>query len=492
MGIWYIKRKKDDEVRYMTKKVFLDAIFCPRLGWMRRNGKINPQRSWGIEFRKEQGNRVHKIARTLFKDGILIDETDIKLASEKTKELLDNPLPSTIFESAFLTTRYTARADILSRGENGWQLCEVKSNIHDKDEFIDDMAYTAMVLERSGVSISEIVLLLISKDYRLDMENREMFVKIDHSREVQERVQQFKPFWNPIEKVTRPSERPKPRIKFECKKCEIFKQCIEKKVKGNIFELPRLSKKKFNQLNKLGIYKISDIPDDFSLSENQKMIRDCMREKKPFVSRRLQDELGSIKWPAFYLDFETVMTAIPLYYNIAPYTKLPTQYSIHKCLNPGEIIDHREFIADPERDCRRELTERLIHDLESEGSIIVYSGFEKTILKNLSRTFVEFSPPLDKLIERIVDLEAIIRNNFYHPKFKGSTSIKKTVPAMVSNLTYDDLDISDGDSAMAVFGFLALGKYKDRSEEMKKKLLEYCKQDTLATVKLHEKLYSFI
>ncbi|MEA3488054.1 MAG: DUF2779 domain-containing protein, partial [Euryarchaeota archaeon] len=73
------------------------------------------------------------------------------------------------------------------------------------------------------------------------------------------------------------------------------------------------------------------------------------------------------------------------------------------------------------------------------------------------------------------------------------TSIKRTLPVLVPEMSYDELDIGDGFTAMSVFALMAFGKYeKDEAETLKKQLLVYCKQDTLAMVKLHEQLVAYV
>jgi hypothetical protein len=165
------------------------------------------------------------------------------------------------------------------------------------------------------------------------------------------------------------------------------------------------------------------------LTENQLRVKNYVKSNSLFVGDKLRNELNVIVWPAYYLDFETTQTAIPLYPDMPPYTSIVTQYSIHKCSAPGNVIDHLEFLADESKDDRKELAKHLIKDLEGEGSIITYSSFEKTTINNLARRFPDISGELNSLINRIVDLEAIIRKNIYHPDFHGSTSIKWTLPA---------------------------------------------------------------
>lgn len=250
-----------------------------------------------------------------------------------------------------------------------------------------------------------------------------------------------------------------------------------------------LSRSKFDKLMQLGAVRIEDIPNGFTLTANQNIVKDCVQSKKPFIGDSLKDELENVSWPAFFLDFETVMTTIPLYPDIAPYTQIPTQYSIHKCSGPGDISKHSYYLADPSKDCRRELAKQLVNDLEGEGSIIVYTNFEERRINELKTVCPDLSKELNLLIDRLVDLNAIIKNSFYHQDFHGSKSIKAVLPALVPDMSYDNLKIADGDSAKATFAYLARGRYQNMEAKSKKNdLLEYCKRDTLAEVKVYQKL----
>ena len=484
----------EKSMKSVSKQIFLNALVCPSLGWLERSGEITEaELTLGERFRIEQGIEIGRRARGLYPDGLLIHDMDIMSASKKTKSMMNEPSVSIIFEGTFLIDGLVTRADILKRKGDSWHVFEVKSGVNDKEEFIDDMAYTAMVIDRCGFNISDVWLILVSKDFRLGMENEKLFVEIEHTDEVLERVEEFKPFWQQIEERTRAPVKPEPQLLFECRKCGLFQECLGKGVANHIFDIPRLSQSKFNELAESGIVSIEDIPDGFPLTESQYRVKDCVRTKRLFVGDSLKSELRSISWPAYYLDFETVMTAIPLYPDMAPYTQIPTQYSIHKCSDVGLIVAHSEYLADPSKDCRRELAENLINDLGEEGSIIVYSTFEKAVINNLGRLYPDLSGKLNSLAGRMTDLVAIIGKNFYHPEFHGSASIKVSAPVLVPEISWDNLEIAEGDSAMAVFAYLALGKYEGReAETMKRNLLDYCKQDTLAMVKLHQRLAEYV
>jgi hypothetical protein len=370
-----------------------------------------------------------------------------------------------------------------------WLMIEVKSSVNDKEEFIDDMAYTTMVIKQSGFSVSNISIILVSRDFRLGMENEDLFIEIEHTDEVLQRVEELEVFMDEVDRSTGNENIPDALLRFGCKKCPLFKECQGQDIENHIFDIPRLSKSKFEGLDESNIICIEDIPDDFPLTANQSRVKVCVQSRQPYVSSSLKTKLDEVSWPAFFLDFETVKTAIPLYADIAPHTQILTQYSVHKCSEFGNVVDHLEYLADPSNDCRRALAEKLIVDLEDVGSVIVYSTFEKTMINKLRELFPDLSQELDLIIGRLVDLHKIIRDNFYHSDFHGSTSIKKVLPVLVPDMSYDGLEIAEGDSAMAAFAYMALGRYDETEcNSIRNHLLEYCKKDTEAEVKVFERL----
>ncbi|MFH1006646.1 MAG: DUF2779 domain-containing protein [Candidatus Latescibacterota bacterium] len=479
-------------MRTISKHIFLDALACPVLGWETRSETTIEAPTLGEKFRMEQGFEIGKRARSLFPDGILIDQRDMASAAELTARLMADSRVSILFEAAFQAGNFAARADILMRAEDGWRMIEVKSSVSDKPEHLDDMAYTAMVMGRFGFELSKVSLLLISREFRLGMSNEALFVEMDHTDEVLERAESFKLLADDLDTLTGGEEKPRAELALSCRKCALFKTCQGKDIENHIFDIPRLSASKFDKLFQESILRIEEIPATFPLTENQQRVRVGVVSNAPIVSKDLGRALEAILYPACYLDFETFMTAIPLYPDLAPYAQVPIQYSLHICTGPGRVDNHLEYLADPTRDCRRVLAERLLRDLSIAGSIIAYSSFEKTIINKLAEQFPDLSPDLSALIDRIVDLEAILRTHFYHPHFHGSTSIKKTLPVLVPEMSYEGLEIASGDVAMSAYALMAQDHYEEAEREiLRKNLLEYCRQDTLAMVRLHERLLDY-
>jgi len=71
---------------------------------------------------------------------------------------------------------------------------------------------------------------------------------------------------------------------------------------------------------------------------------------------------------------------------------------------------------------------------------------------------------------------------------QGSYSIKYVLPALVPELSYGDLTIGNGGDASAAFYNLSTETNLEKVEATRVALLEYCGLDTLAMVKLLEKI----
>ena len=418
--------------KYITKHLFLSTLQCPTYGYLQQLQPTREQLSPSDQLRIDEGIEIHQRAKLLFPTGVLVSGDNIT-ASQTTQQLLSDLSVSTIFESTFITAPYITKADILIRKDSSWKIIEIKSAVNQNDEHIDDLDYTTMISKKSGLDISSCSLLLVNKDYRLGMPDEKLFIENDVTAEIFERVGEFERLYDYVAEVLYGKEKPAPFLKWECKNCDIFDECCGEGIDNHIFELPRISHKKYCQLRDIDILRINDIPRDFELSDSQEIVRRAVVSGEPVIDRDgLKKALDSIVYPAYYLDFETVQTCIPLYDGIAPYEQIPTQYSLHS--RSGKIIDHSEYLAEPDRDCRRELAERLISDCGSEGSIVVYTSFEKTIINGLGELFPDLSEELGKLIGRLADLYEIIRDCYYHPGFHGSYSIKKVLPVVVPGL----------------------------------------------------------
>jgi hypothetical protein len=487
------KAENRQDSQSITGKIFRHALICPRLGWEMRNNNVGKEPSLVERFSAEQESTIIRRARDLFPTAKRVNEPDPERAAIQTQYLLNDTSVSAILEATFMVKGCIARADILVRNSDSWQIKGVHSSTSEKDEHVEVLAYTKLVAEHAGLRVNGCSLILTSPHFRLGMPHEMQFFERDITDEASKLATIMEPFMESLEEITRKEEKPIAGLRYECRDCMLFGNCVGKDAKHHIFSLPRLSKKKFYELSKMGISDILRIPGGFGLTEQQEIVRESEITGKPYIGRELREKLEAIVFPAFYLDIKVAVPAIPFYYDAAPFETIPTVYSVLKCIEPGKVVDHREYIADPRRDCRRELARFLTHDLETEGSIIVYAGMESTVLRNLMRLNPDLSMKLLSLMQRRVDLETIIGTDFYHPDFHGSTLIQNVFPALIGSRVYENSDIRNPESASAAFALMAMGIYEnDKSKMIKRKLLNYCTQGSRACVQLHQKLLEYI
>lgn len=468
--------------------VFLNAMECLTRGWFLHHVKDITAPSPAELIRIQQGEEIHRRARARFPDGIYVSEVNAERALKRTRDLMGQTSNRVLFEPYFRHEGCVTRADIVTGSDSVWLLEEVKSNTSLKPDLIDDLGYTTMVMLGSRINISDVTLTVVNKDYRNGDDETQFLTTINVKEEVFSRAAQFEARRREIEDVIASPSCPESTLIWPCRSCDFFvDQCVGKTIKVPVFEVPRLSKTKFEALVELGVTEISGIPSDFKLSNRQRRVVDAVQSGELWVSDQIATILNLWKWPLFYLDFETVSSCLPLYEGLAPYAQIPTQYSLHIRRNNNSTPEHREFLADPEKDCRRELAESLITDLEGIGNIVVYSPFEKTTLSRMQESFEDLAEPLERAKERLVDLMAVLTDHVWHPDFAGSASIKHTLPVLVPDMDYSDLEIANGDHASAAFYNMATGKLGPADiQDTRAALLAYCKRDTFAMLKLHD------
>ena len=478
-------------MKNVSKRIFLESLNCRTKGWFLRSQIYQEPPSEAECFLFEQGSDIGRRARMRYPDGILVGNPNIAEAINLTQRSMADENISVLFEAAFQWNDFVARADILVRLPDGWHILEVKSSLEDSEELekhhVDDLAYTVGVARKCGTSVSKASLLLISSEYRKGDDVDRLFMEVDYTGGVNERLSTFEPIWSEIQEKTDGS-RPEPTLIGACRKCEFFaSHCLGNGIENPITELYGIRSEKIQLLGQSNILRIEEVPDDFDLTDVQAIAVECIKQDKTHVGESLHDELEEVVWPAYYLDFETVMTAVPLYPDIKPHEQVLTQYSIHKCSAPGEIVGHTEFLAEVDRDCRRELAEKMLDELGEEGSVLVYSSFEKTHIRTLQKMFPDLGTRLGQIVDRLFDLLPVIRRSYYHPDLHGSYSIKHVLPVLVPGMSYDDLSIGDGLSASTKFARMAWGQFSpEEVKQTRSNLLNYCKRDTLAMVRLHE------
>lgn len=223
--------------------------------------------------------------------------------------------------------------------------------------------------------------------------------------------------------------------------CEFFTHCNAPMPHDHIGYFPRLDTSTMEKLEEMGVQSIHDIPADFELSEIQRRACTAIQTGQPWFSPDLKREFESLKFPLYFMDFETVNPAVPRFSGMRPYDQLPFQWSVHVQRQPGVTPEHFDFLAMDSGDPRTPFISSLCEALgDSDGSIIVYNEqFESQRLWDLASWRPEYTDRIRGIRRRLWDLLPVVRNHVYHPAFGGSFSLKAVLPALVPDMTYAEL-----------------------------------------------------
>lgn len=483
---------------YLTKSRYTAGLQCLRRLWL----NVHEPAGWDEPesgSSEDIGLEIGRMAHLLFPGGVLVDEIPWEHAAAvaRTAALMADCSVPAIFEAAFEHSGVRVRVDVLERLPNGyWGMREVKSSGGVKEHHYDDVAVQIHVLRGAGVRLSSIEILHVNKDYVRDQAGiswAEFFHRADVQAEVKSRLDDIETRLTEQFACLSLAEAPEIEPEAHCHSpfsCEHWERCTELKPDDWVFHMPNFGAARRAELKALGVDSISAIPADFRLSPRQEIIRDVTRTSRSFVAPGLSERLDGFGPPAFYLDFEAFLPAVPLYPGTQPYQTIPFQWSLHH-VDASGAVTHQEFLADADSDPRRPFAETLIAALEGTNlPIIVYSSYERTRLNALAALFPDLAQPIGRIIERLADLLPIVRSCVYHPGFGFSNSIKTAAPALCPDVTYDDLvDIADGTAASTAFWLMASGRTDaEMSADLRRSLSAYCRRDTWAMVRLRQAL----
>ncbi len=482
----------------LTKSKYVSGLQCLKLLWIKVNDPNRiPKPTPEQQAIFDQGNEVGKLATKLFPSGTDLSGYSFVENIKKTQEATIQR--KTIFEAGIMAERLYARADILVPVNNNmWDIVEVKSSTTVKDENIPDLAFQKYCYEKAGLKIKNCFLLYINNQYirQRDIEIKKLF----HKEDVTELVRQIEPDINKnIQKmldVIDTNECPVIGIGPFCKspyECPLLSECYAFLPKHNVCKLRRCGAKSYDFINN-GILGIKDIPDDIELSISQQIQKYCIIDNKEHIDKgAIREFLSTLEYPLYYLDFETINPAVPLFGGTRPYQQIAFQFSLHIVKSPEERAEHYSFLAEAGKDPRKEFLSKLKEWLGTKGSIVVYNqGFEKGKLRDLGEYFGD-EIWVENIFDRMVDLlEPFRKFDYYHPSQEGSASLKKVLPA-VTGKSYDDMAISNGGDASSTYLAMAKNKIeKEKIAEIRKNLEEYCCLDTEGMVWIVEKLKKIV
>lgn len=488
----------------ISKSKFVAGVQClKRLYYQVHEPESAEELSVGARARIEQGHEVGLLARALFPAGVAVggSPADFEESLRSTRDLLANSKVPAIFEATVTVGGAFIRADVLENcGSSRFRLLEVKSSNELKPHYLYDVALQKYILEQAGIALESVAIIHLNPGYAfngLRYELDKLFLiqeirepeAIDAS-EISGRLREQ--FY-----ILNQSQPPAIKAGKHCSKphlCEFYARCNPEVLPDHPSLIPRLSARKERLLEEAGITSMKDIPESFDLTEPQRRVVDCVKSGEISVSPKFQSALDSLKYPLCFMDFETFAPAIPWFSGMSPHNPIPFQWSVHRQEHRYDELQHFEFIAGDRSDPREDFIQGLTRVLAGAGNIVVFSKtFEHSRLSDLQRWLPEYALKIQMIKDKMWDLLVAIRAHVYHPKFRGSYSLKDVLPAFLPELSYDQLEISEGISAgLAWTEMISTETPVAEKDKIKTDLLAYCRQDTLALARLLEVLGRYL
>lgn len=483
----------------ISKSLYCNYVQCKKMIWL---NKYKPE-----EFEEtknetvlKNGNEVGDLARSYFGNYSLVkyNEVLIKMIME-TKEYLKQG-KNIICEASFKFDNLFASIDILKIDDDGVSIYEVKSSSELKDIYIDDASFQAYILKKLGYKIKSVNVMHVNSKYVLQgkLNLEEFFVIEDVTDIARSKEKEIEENIKEINELLDSEKEPNIDIDEHCFKpydCPFFKYCSKHLPEKNIFTLNSMFLKMKDKLKlyKEGKYSYEDlIKEDL----NEKIVDQIefeLDKKEPKINKEeINNFMNDLKYPLYFLDYETCQLVIPEIEGTHPYQQITFQYSLHILDEDGNLT-HKEFLADiNDEDFIRHFAESLIKDIPDNGSVIIYNkSFEPARNNEISKMYPEYKEDMDRINSNMVDFMVPFFKHWYYVKeMEGSYSIKYVLPALYPNdpsLDYHNLElIHNGEEASTSFLDMR-DKSKDEIKKIRESLLKYCELDTYAMVKIYEK-----
>ncbi|HRG73359.1 MAG TPA: DUF2779 domain-containing protein [Leptospiraceae bacterium] len=483
----------------LTKSRFMLGLKCDSLLWNQYHTATthhySPKNESNLHRMNIQNESVLFHARNLYPNGVEIPrQTSMFSAHKLTQKNLEER--KVIYNASFLSSEFFSRTDILipSEEDDSWEIIQIKSSINIKRDNVKDLLFQLHVAKLCGLNIKDCSILNVNPHYVFEneLDLKQFFVKISLLEKMKYARDEFSKQLTYFKSLIHKADTPSITQEYSCsspKNCSL-KTCWNELGDGDIFNL-REGGDLVLKFYKSGIRYLKDIPDNPDLTFSQKVQIETERTKIPYLQiDKLKDFVNSFQYPLYFLDFETINPALPIYPKTKPYQHIPFLYSLHVQINPDLPLEHYSFIDNGKEDPRLNILSELSKLISSKGTIICYNDtFEKRCLRESVELFPQYADWYSSILENFKDLSDPFKFfYYYHPDQKGSASLKAVLPAL-TGLDYKELGINDGN--MANLEFLRSKIMKLSSEEVNaiySLLSEYCKMDTYAMVKVVEAL----
>lgn len=459
----------------ITKTSFLNFLKQPIHFWAILHDEITNRR-FG-EFQQHlalQGQATERLAKAYLEEIILPQYQDAEL----------------LWQAEFIDGVFYAKLDGLvhNKSTNQYDIYEIKASTTPSN-YVHDVAFQHMVCE-ANINVGHTYILHLNKAYHRagELELSELFQITQMDNDIQS-IHNNIAFARQL--AVKVASLPDADSLSSCRKpkdCPCPHLCHPDLPAYSIYDIPRIKKDKIATLLSQGIVSIEDIPNDFPLSDLQRSVVSVIQNGSPVINHdAICQTLAEIKYPIAFFDYEAVITAIPAFDGYHPNQNMAFQYSLHVLREENAELEHYQFLADGDGDPAYGLVQQLAHNMPDDGSIVVWNKtYEATINKGLASLYPEYREFALSLNDRLYDLMLVFSKQLYqHPDFHGSASIKSVLPVLVPTMTYVDMPVGHGGQAVHAWNQMTADDISDVDRaKLRRDMLAYCEQDTLAMVEI--------
>ena len=481
----------------VTKSDYIRYLQCLKLAWLNKNKPelISQEIKNSLADVMEEGYEVEKYAYKLFPEG------RIAINEKNTKELMKEG--GIIFQPTITDGELYCRADIISydKDNKSWDIFEVKSSTQKKSIHEYDLSFQKFVFEKAGHKVGKLNLVHINNEYikNGEINVKELFKIENITNEVDELSQETKEQVAVLSKILKNKNEPSVRPVKQCDnpyECMFKEYCLQGIPPKSIYSIVgKLSEKTINKLLNDGILEIEKIPEEYITEKFSKHFHAIKYDVVSINKEEIKNELNKIKYPIYFLDYETYAFPIPIFDGYRPCQNIVFQYSLHIQKSADSKLEHYAYLAKNLADPTKELAESLKKLIGKKGTVIAWNmGFEQGCNKDMGERAKEYAEFFRDINERMYDLMAIFKKEFYiHKDFLGSASLKKVLPVLVPNLSYKKLNIHEGMAASNSWHeMISEETAEKRKKEIFDDLLKYCRLDTLAMVEILKELRKIV
>ncbi len=489
----------------LSKSDFVTYLKHPAWLWLKKfeNHRL-PEIDESTQAIFEAGYEFESYAEKLFPEGIRLgfdSFPEYNSLTTRTREALNNG-SKTILQGRFEANGLTCIVDVLDRvDDKTFDLIEIKSSTRAKPEHYYDLAFQIKVLEESGLTIGTVSVIHINKEYKRngDIDPQQITAITDVTEEVRALAGITDEYVTRAKEVLTLAQMPDPSPRWANHAgvsgtswfhewLDMYKYLHSELDRYSIYSLSYPNAKQIGELEDAGIRLIQDIPDDNGYKDKHQLQVSVTKTGQRLINTdKIKDFLDTFEFPLYFLDYETYSSIVPMFDNESPYCDYPFQYSLHILDAPDAELRHTEYLHQSNTCAIPDLVNKLQSDIGDNGTILAWNmSYERGCNDRMANLYPKYSEFLNGVNQRMQDLMIPFSKLWFVDKdFFGSASIKYVLPVLVPELSYKELEVSDGLKARRLWMDTYLkGNNQDKKDQIYKELCEYCTLDTYAMVRI--------